>query len=108
MNLTGNIFHPQSYGDYLIWRLWPRQRSFFDGRVHLFGEPLVRTYQQIYRDSNGEALLDRYKIQYLLLSKIDHNPEHISLITRVRRSANWKTLYEDSKSILFEKTVTKS
>ena len=39
--LTGNIFHPQAYGDYLIWRLWPRQRSF--STVSLMAAPPTST-----------------------------------------------------------------
>jgi hypothetical protein len=103
-SLIGNIFHPQAYGDYLIWRLWPKQRSFFDGRVHLFGEPLVRAYQQIYNDTHGEELLGAYGIRYLLLSKVEKEPEGKKLIDRARKSGSWKLLYEDNTSILFEKT----
>jgi hypothetical protein len=102
-SLNGNIFHPQEYGDYLIWRLWPRQRSFFDGRVHLFGESLVRAYQQIYRDSHGEELLRDYNIRFLLLSKTEEKPEDKKMIDRVRSSGNWALLYEDEISVLFEK-----
>jgi hypothetical protein len=102
-SLTGNIFHPQAYGDYLIWRLWPRQRSFFDGRVHLFGEPFVREYQMIYNDSHGEERLGKYNIRLLLLSKSEEKPEGRKMIDRVRGSGDWKLLYEDNISILFEK-----
>ena len=104
-SLTGNIFHPQAYGDYLIWRLWPKQRSFFDGRVHLFGESLVQVYQQIYNDTHGEELLEHYGIRYLLLSKVEKEPESKRMIDRTRQSRNWKLLYEDNNSILFEKTL---
>src|SRR5262249_761053 len=43
--ISGNIFHPQHFGDYLIWRLWPQQKTFIDGRVHLFGLEFVKKYQ---------------------------------------------------------------
>ncbi len=102
-SLVGNIFHPQSYGDYLIWRLWPKQRSFFDGRVHLFGEPLVRAYQQIYNDSHGEEALKDYDVRFLLLSKAEEKAEDKNFISRIRRSGDWKLLYEDDVSALYEK-----
>src|SRR5262249_5001072 len=48
--LQGNIFHPQIYGDYLIWRLWPQQRTFIDGRVHLFDDSVIRDYRLAFHD----------------------------------------------------------
>ncbi len=101
-SLKGNIFHPQVYGDYLIWRLWPRQRSFFDGRVHLFGESFVRFYQRIYSDSHWEELLQEQGIRYLLLCKREDKPDSDRMIVHVRGSPRWKILYEDDRSILFE------
>lgn len=99
--LTGNIFHPQVYGDYLIWRLWPQQRSFFDGRVHLYDESFVRDYILIFHDDRWEARIAKYDISFLLLPKDDENAE--SMIEDARRSENWTLLYEDDISILFEK-----
>lgn len=100
--LSGNIFHPQAYGDYLIWRLWPRQRSFFDGRVHLFGEDFVRSYQQVFRDSHWEDILARFQIRYLLLEK-DGDTKWGSqrIIEDARKSKGWRVLFEDGLSILF-------
>ncbi len=101
--LSGHIFHPQMYGDYLIWRLWPQSLSFIDGRVHVFGEALVKDYQQIYRDSRWEDLLKKYNVRYLLLSKQEDLHDSRSIIKDARASANWKILYEDELSVLFEK-----
>jgi hypothetical protein len=96
--LQGHIFHSQIYGDYLIWRLWPEQRSFIDGRVHLFNESIVRDYVEVFDDPNWSARLDRYQIRLLLLEKADANCER--LIQRVRASAAWRILYEDELTIL--------
>ena len=97
--LQGNIFHPQGYGDYLIWRLWPQQRSFIDGRVHLFDEQLVKDYILAFQDENWEARLAKYDIQYLLLSRHDDNAQ--SMIGNARASERWSLLYEDEDSLLF-------
>ncbi len=100
--LEGNIFHPQIYGDYLIWRLWPGEHSFLDGRVHLFGAELVKDYQQIYRDSHWEDLLAKYEIRYMLLCKQEDLQNSDKIIVSARGSRNWTILYEDDQSILFE------
>jgi hypothetical protein len=101
-HLTGNIFHPQIFGDYLIWRLWPAQRSFFDGRVHIFGEEFVREYQRAFRDSHWEELLARWNIRYLLLSKSAGERDSREMIQSARASGHWKVLYEDEDAVLFE------
>ena len=99
-SLQGNIFHPQIYGDYLIWRLWPEQRSFIDGRVHLFDNSVVRDYRLAFHDSHWDERLARYDIKYLLLSKEEE--ENRMMIETAGASAAWQLLYEDSVSVLFE------
>ncbi|MFQ5858042.1 MAG: hypothetical protein ACE5LU_20755 [Anaerolineae bacterium] len=99
--LEGNVFHTQDYGDYLIWRLWPQQRSFIDGRVHLYDEATVRDYISVFHDDNWESRIAKYDIEYLLLPKDDQKTE--SMIKRARGSTNWTLRYEDEISILFEK-----
>ena len=101
--LEGRTFHPQIYGDYLIWRLWPRQRSFFDGRVHLFGEPFVREYQWVFYDSHWTGLLDSYRIRYLLLSKDPRQETSRTLAGKAQSSSEWTRIYEDDNSWLFER-----
>jgi hypothetical protein len=97
--VVGNIFHPQAYGDYLIWRLWPQQRSFIDGRVHLFDASFWAEYLLTFRDEHWESRLANYDIQYLLLPKGDQMAG--AMISDAHASPNWRVLYEDDKSILF-------
>jgi len=101
-SLTGNILHPQIYGDYLIWRLWPKQRSFFDGRVHLFGEAFVRDYQRMLDDPCRQDLLEKYQIRYMLLSK-EEDGRGNGVVQIARSSQLWMKVYEDSNSIMFER-----
>jgi len=99
--LQGNIFHPQIYGDYLIWRLWPEQHSFIDGRVHVFDDALIRNYRLVVRDTHWEDHLAQYGIKYLLLSKSEEDNQ--MMIETARASSAWRVLYEDDESVLFEK-----
>ena len=100
-HLDGNIFHPQGYGDYLIWRLWPQQKSFIDGRVHLYDKSFVEDYILAFHDENWESRIAKYDIQYLLLPKDDELAA--SMLAAARESQNWVLLYEDDISVLFEK-----
>jgi hypothetical protein len=102
-NLQGHIFHPQIFGDYLIWRLYPHQRSFIDGRVHLFGENFVREYRKIFYDSHWEEKLASFDIQYLLLSKDKYQTDSMHMIQSARTSRNWTIIFEDGISILLKR-----
>ena len=99
--VQGNIFHPQNYGDYLIWRLWPQQRSFIDGRVHLFDQSVVQDYLQLFEDAHWQERLARYDIRYLLLNKSQENSHQ--MIDGAHASPEWRVLYEDKLSVLFER-----
>ncbi len=101
--LKGNMYHSQVFGDYLIWRLWPMQRSFFDGRVHLFDESIVRFYLQVMSDSHWEEMLEKYKVKYLLLPKGKSGSEEMKMVGKAYKSKYWKCRYEDSVSALFER-----
>lgn len=99
--LEGNIYHPQIYGDYLIWRLWPQQRSFVDGRVHLFDSAVVRDYRMAFNDSHWDERLAAYDIKYVLLSKDED--ENRRMIESARESPGWRLIYEDDVSVMFER-----
>lgn len=104
--LKGNIYHPQIYGDYMVWKLWPGQRVFFDGRVHLYGEEFVRKYFRIQEDSGWEQIIADYSIDLMLLDKKmseTAGQKRLSLLDKVGQSLNWQVIFEDDISVLFKK-----
>src|SRR5439155_15989581 len=101
--LKGNMFHPQIFGDYLIWRLWPEQKSFFDGRVHIFGLDFVQKYLAIYHDWQRDELFKKWDIRYVLLSKLPSEKGSLEMIATVKESPRWEKLYEADVSILFRR-----
>ena len=84
-----------------------QQKSFFDGRVHLFGEDFVRKYSLVFHDSHWEELLANWHIRYLLLSKSPGEKDSPDMIKDARNSGRWKTLYEDDIAILLEKDAVR-
>jgi len=104
--LKGHIFHPQSYGDYLIWRLWPAQRTFIDGRVPIFSRELARDYFDILdARPDWELRTQRYGIQYLLL---DRNAADQEKLVEAAKKTGWHVLFEDERSVLFTKSRTEA
>ncbi len=100
--IEGRIFHPQHYGDYLIWRLHPVNRTFLDGRVHLFSMEVAEDYFAIMQGNPGwEQVATKYGIRYLLLDR--NEPDGKKLLKAVTDNRHWQKLYEDKKSVLFER-----
>jgi hypothetical protein len=97
-HIQGHIFHPQHYGDYMIWSLYPGQKVFIDGRVHLYGEELCRDYIRILNAYDWENLLAKYQIQLLLLDKTE---EEQHLLGAVTNSDRWESIYEDELSVIY-------
>ena len=98
--ITGRIFHPQEFGDYLIWRLWPQQKTVVDGRVHLFSLEFLKQYKRALEDPLSSDFLGKWKIDYLLLSKLPDGSNE-KTIGSIRSSNAWAPLYEDEISVLF-------
>jgi hypothetical protein len=102
--LKGRIFHSQEFGDYLMWRLWPQQKTFVDGRVHLFTLDFLQEYERAVQNPLSADVFERWNIQYLLLSKLSDQAS-LQTITSIEESGDWIKLYEDDVSVLFEKTL---
>ncbi|HZI50358.1 MAG TPA: hypothetical protein VFE29_00920 [Terriglobia bacterium] len=100
--ITGRIFHPQEFGDYLIWRLWPQQKTLVDGRVHLFDVNFLKQYERAHQDPLSSDFMERWKIEYLLLSKSPSGSD-ARTIGSVRNSEVWMKIYEDDVAVLFSK-----
>ncbi len=97
--ISGRMFHHQDFGDYIIWRLWPQQYTFIDGRVHLFSLDVVHDYLNAIAGREWERIMDKYQISYIFLPKSDQIP----LLAIVQQSSNWRIIFEDRKSVIFQK-----
>lgn len=102
--ITDRIFHHQDFGDYMIWRLWPQQYTFVDGRVHLFSYQVVRDYLDALSGSHWEEIMTNYNISYIFLPKPSRD-EMLPLLEAIQQSESWKSIYEDDKSVIFQRLV---
>jgi hypothetical protein len=98
--IAGRVFHPQEFGDYLLWRLWPQQKTVVDGRVHLFNLEFLKQYKKALEDPLSSGFLERWNVEYLLLSKLPDGSTR-QTIGSIRNSDAWAPLYEDEISVLF-------
>jgi hypothetical protein len=110
-HITGRMFNTWAQGGYLIWRLWPQERVFIDGRA--MSESLNRDYQQILNNLPGpidkltgprKDLMDRYGIQVVAMNTIEFvsggiYPLAVALGTP--ESTEWQLVYDDPQALVF-------
>ena len=110
-HVTGPMFNTYEQGGYLIWRLWPEERVFVDGRS--LSETVYRDYNRILFNSGSpadqvtgprEELLDRYGVRVVVMNTMDYvsgalYPLAIALANPI--STDWELVYDDAQAVVF-------
>ncbi|MBZ5579011.1 MAG: hypothetical protein LAP40_20815 [Acidobacteriia bacterium] len=89
------ILTSDQWGDYLIFRFYPRQRVFFDGRSDFYGPALGRDYQILLTAARPwPEVLARYRFDVALL------PLDWPLASVLERDPEWQLVYRDKMAAL--------
>jgi len=92
------LFNDFGWGGYLIYRLYPQHRVFIDGRVDVYRGAVFDDYISITSLApNWPALLDRYKVNTVLL------PRSSALAAALGKEAGWRKGYADDLAVVFQK-----
>lgn len=68
--ITGRMFNSYHFGGYLIYRFYPAQRVFIDGRADMYGDDLFMEYLKIIGVKSGwEKTFDKYQIDYVITGR---------------------------------------
>jgi hypothetical protein len=90
------ILTSDQWADYLIYKLYPRQRVFFDGRSDFYGPSIGADYRELLDAGSGwRETLQRYGFARALL------PREWPLATMLESEAGWRRVYEDDVAVLF-------
>jgi hypothetical protein len=90
------VFTYDQWGDYLIYRLYPSQRAFVDGRGEFYGADFLDRCQHIINARfDWETELHRFGVDTVLL-KAD-----APLAEALKRSPNWKLILDNGFLIIF-------
>jgi hypothetical protein len=107
--ITGRMFNTYEYGGYLMWRLWPQERVFIDGRA--LSESVFQDYARIlynHDNSDGlpsaEQLLQDRKIDLIVMNTFEPSGGTLYLLAPSLadpRQTAWKLVYQDSRALIF-------
>lgn len=108
--VTARLFNSYESGGYLIWRLWPQNQVFIDGRA--LSEAAFADYRRIAfnADASGgpsaDELLARYNIGVIVMPMIDYAGQVFLLPAALSDPAqhDWHLVYADRQSVIYMKT----
>lgn len=88
---SGRLFTRDNWGDYLVWRNYPRQRVFIDGRSDFYGRQIGIDYLTLrYGYPGWQALIERYGFDRMLV------PPDCPLTRLPETDPSWEVVDHDS------------
>ena len=99
------IFNTYEYGGYLIWRLWPQERVFIDGRA--LNEAVYKDYIQILGNASRERrtqLLDHYGVEAIVVNAFEYTSGvlyPLILALADPSQTDWQLVYQDPAAMVF-------
>jgi hypothetical protein len=94
------VFAQDSWGGYVIYRLYPENKVLVDDRHDLYGEEFLRNYLKTVRVTpDWENFLNDKHVNWALV------PTGSSLDNMLKQTARWNVVYRDDTAILFARKM---
>ena len=106
--VTERMFNTYEYGGYLMWRLWPLERVFIDGRA--LSDRVFDDYARIlynHDDSGGKSgaqLLDQYGVNVIVMNTFEYATGTVYLLAPALADpaqTEWKLVYRDAQALVW-------
>ena len=97
MDSSARLFTTEVWGGYLIYRLYPQVRVFWDGRTDFYGTEYNQAALDTIMGRPGwnKTLADRHITNALV-------PVNVPLAAILSESKNWHAIFRDKTAVLFE------
>ena len=98
-NVPGPIVSPDSWGGYLIYRLYPRVRTVVDDRHDFYGDEFIKSYLKMVNAQPGwQDFLHQHAAQCVFA------PSNSALASILTETSGWKAIYSDDVAVAFART----
>jgi hypothetical protein len=109
-HVTARLFHSYESGGYLMWRLWPQNQVFIDGRA--LSEATFADYKRMAFNADSttgpsaEELLHRYGVGAIVMPMIDYSGKVYLLPAALSDPSQqeWKLVYADRQAVIYMRT----
>lgn len=96
--IQGNMFNMDEFGDYIIYRNYPRYKVFIDGRIDMYGVKMLKEYNKVIGFESGwEKILGKYNIKWVIYDSSS------PLSRYLKQNKNWHFIYSDKVASIFLK-----
>jgi hypothetical protein len=91
-----HLFNPDDWSGYLIYRLYPGTKVFFDDRHDFYGEAFIKEYLES-RNATWQwrEPLEKYQVKWVLIAT--DSP----LAGVLKESKDWRAAYDDGQAVVF-------
>ncbi len=108
-NIKGPVFNNFDVGSFLIWKLYPEQKVFVDGRPEAYS---VEFFEKIYKPMQENPALwekysDEYGINYVFFSHTDITPWARTFLKHISKNPDWPIVYTDESVVIFQRGITR-
>jgi len=106
-HITGRMFNLYEYGGYLMWRLWPQDQVFIDGRAlneSVYNDYIHIAYNADYKGGlTSDQLLQKYGIDVVVMSGLDYKGGIFLLAAALSDPSrhDWKLVYQDERAVIY-------
>jgi hypothetical protein len=106
--VTGRMFNTYSSGGYLMWQLWPQQKTFIDGRS--LNESVGADHWRILNNASAsdgkraEQLLREYSVEVIVSEAFEYYTGRIWALPAALANPEqkeWSLVYRDSSAVVF-------
>ncbi len=104
-DLKGPIFNNFDIGSYLIYRLYPKEKVFVDGRPEAYPSRFFQeTYLPIQIDEKKFELVDKqYNFNTIFFSHTDQTPWAEKFLKQITQNNQWRLVYLDDFTAIWTK-----
>lgn len=92
------VYTSDEWADYLVFRNWPRQRVFIDGRIDFYGREIGRKALDLSQARPGWGdTLDGFSVEVVLAEPA------WPLTGRLRQDSGWEIVEESGQAVIFQR-----
>jgi tetratricopeptide (TPR) repeat protein len=101
--IKGNVFNTPRFGGYFMWRFFPRQKVFFDGRWEVYGDDFHKQYDAVMNNPEYfNAVANSYGVNYAVVIPSSR------LSVFLYKDPAWMIVYCDEVAVVFVKNIARN
>jgi hypothetical protein len=98
---TEPIFTQDSWGGYLIYRLYPQTKVVVDDRHDLYGEQFLQEYlKALHVESGWQSVLDGWNVNLVVM------PQNSKLAAALQKDSRWRVIETDDVATTFQRLTS--